>query len=228
MEDELKKRMLIIKACDLATEVHECSGIKTQAEMYDIHVEVICPTCYDELKETLGRMGAFDYIYLSAHGSVSDNGKAEGFTNKSGSLDVLWSDFGTMLCEQGCLRENVVLMLSCCRGGLNEVAYELFYACRQIDYIVGPRQSLAPYEMLICFNILLYNVTHRDVDPIVACEKIKAGTDIRMVCFDRLEMASEPGYQWFVASIEQESAEEENAFQEDARANPVALASVQG
>ena len=29
---------------------------------------------------------------------------------------------------------------------------------------------------------------------IVACEKIKQGTDIRFICFDRLETEAEPGY----------------------------------
>src|SRR5690606_15061775 len=104
-----------------------------------------------------------------------------------------------------------------------EVAYELFYACRQIDYIIGPRQNLAPYEMLICFNILLYNITHRDVDPIIACEKIKAGTDIRMVCFDRMEVASETGYLWFESERTREVQEEESSLEEGSSFKPIRI-----
>jgi hypothetical protein len=48
--------------------------------------------------------------------------------------------------------------------------------------------------MLISFNILLYNLEHRNVDPIIACERIKLGTDNRFICFDRLETEAEIGF----------------------------------
>lgn len=103
-------------------------------------------------------------------------------------------------------------MLSCCRGGLNEVAYNLFYCCENISYIVGPRQSLYPHDMLISFNILLYNLQHRNIDPIVACEKIKLATDIRFICFDRLETVSDIGYLTHIKNYSEEDLEEiENA-----------------
>jgi len=103
-------------------------------------------------------------------------------------------DFGSILCNAECMEENCVVMLSCCRGGLNQVAYDLFYHCSKITYIVGPRQSLCSHDMLISFNILLFNLEYRFVDPIVACEKIKLATDIRFICFDRLETESQIDY----------------------------------
>ena len=93
-----------------------------------------------------------------------------------------------------CMKPDCIIMLSCCRGGLNQVAFDLFYCCTKISYIVGPRQSLTSDEMLISFNVLLYNLEHRNVDPIIACEKIKAATDLRFFCFDKLETEGELAY----------------------------------
>jgi hypothetical protein len=184
----MSKEILIIKACGVPGEEHECRNIQTQAQMYGINTTVITPKSVDQLKTGLSNNVKYDYIYLSSHGSPT------GLCNHDKSLDISWFDFGVLLCESMCMKENCILMLSCCRGGLNEVAYDLFYCCEKISYIVGPRQSLPPTDMLISFNLLLYTITFRGLDPIVACEKIKAGTDIRFVCFDKLEVQSDLAY----------------------------------
>jgi hypothetical protein len=183
-----KRIMLLIKACGVKGEDQECKNIYTQAEMYGITTSVIEPQSVSDLKKSLKGGIKYDYIYLSSHGS------ADGLCNHTNSIKLTWLDFGLMLCESACMKENCILMLSCCRGGLNQVAYDLIYCCENISYVVGPRQSLPADDMLISFNIFLYNVRHRGLDPIVACEKIKAGTDIRFVCFDRLEVEAEAGY----------------------------------
>lgn len=182
------KRLLIIKVCGVAGEEQECKSIQAQAELYGIESKTIAPKSVDDLKNELEKYGSFDYIYLSTHGNE------EGICNEDNSIDTSWLEFGNLLCITHCLNEDCILMLSCCRGGLNQVAYQLFWCCGDISYIVGPRQSLPPADMLISFNILLYNLTHRNLDPIVSCEKIKCGTDIRFVCFDRLEIEAETGY----------------------------------
>ena len=107
---------------------------------------------------------------------------------------MTWLDFGKLVCETDCLNSNCILLLSCCRGGLNEVAYDMFWMCSDIEYIVGPRQNLTSSDLLIGFNLLLYNLEHRGVDPIVACEKVLSGTDIRFKCFDRMETMSDPAF----------------------------------
>ncbi len=68
-----------------------------------------------------------------------------------------------------------------------EIAYEIFLTCQQINYVLGPRQSLTSADMHICFGIFLYNMEMRRVDPVVACEKIKLATDQRFSCYDREE-----------------------------------------
>src|SRR6185437_3436203 len=182
------KNILILRACGINDEQQECDNIKLQAELYNIDVHDYCPKNNDELIEILNKGITFDYIYLSSHGNI------DGFGNESDTIYYSWFEFGNELCNADCMKQNCIILLSCCRGGLNQVAYDLFYCCTKISYIVGPRQSLYPHDMLISFNILLYNLQHRNVDPIVACEKIKLGTDIRFICFDRLETESEPEY----------------------------------
>ncbi|MDR7128089.1 hypothetical protein J2X69_000417 [Algoriphagus sp. 4150] len=197
-----RKRILILRACGIAGEKQECDNIKSQCELYDIEVHDYCPKSNQEIDKILYSGITFDYVYLSSHGN------REGFGSEDGEIDYNWLDFGTELCSSGCLEEDCIIFLSCCRGGLNEVAYSLFYCCTNVSYVVGARQSLAPHDMLISFNILLYNVQHRSVDPIVACEKIKLATDIRFVCFDQMETMSDLGFSSFVQNLDAKEIEQ--------------------
>ena len=207
------KRILILRACEISNkekevigETKECNNIKIQSELYGFKVDDHCVTTNQELEDILSPKNEdevsdnekYDYIYLSSHGGDS------GFANKSdgsGNLNYSWSDFGALLCSSQCMKDDCIVMLSCCRGGLNQVAYTLFYCCEKISYIVGPKQSLCASSMLISFNILLYNLEHRGIDPIVACEKIKLATDIRFICFDRLETEAQIDYLHFVGNV---------------------------
>jgi hypothetical protein len=182
------KDILILQACGHADEKCEIENIKSQAELYDMKVVVACINNYENLNDALAKNGTFDYIYLSSHGND------DGFCNESEELNCSWRDFGTLICDTQCLKDDSVLLISCCRGGLNNVAYDMFFQCGKIEYVVGPRQNLTSSDILIGFNLLLYNLEHRGIDPIVACQKVLSGTDIRFKCFDRLETESDPAY----------------------------------
>ena len=177
----MKKRILILKACGSSDEPFECNGICEQAKMYGI--EPVCKDVKDndDLDIILSTSGSFDYIYLSAHGC------AELFASEDEQVHMSWVDFAARLCNYGCMNDDCILMLSCCRGGLMQVAYTLFYNCTHISYVLGPRQSLTSDDMHICFGIFLYNMEVRNTDPVVACERIKAATDQRFSCYDRQE-----------------------------------------
>jgi hypothetical protein len=205
------RHILILRACGLKDEKQECDNIKSQCKLYGLEVHDHCPNTNEDLTAILNNGQTYDYIYLSSHGS------ADGFASEDGVIDYSWFDFGIQLCSSGCMNEDCIIMLSCCRGGLSQIAYDLFYCCNQIAYIVGPRQSLFPHDMLISFNILLYNLEHRNVDPIVACEKIKLGTDIRFICFDRLETESEPAYIMRIQDYDDTSIAEANEAKEKAK-----------
>ena len=178
---DLKKRILILKACGSSDEPHECNGICEQAQLYGIDSVCKCVKDNEDLESILCSYGLFDYVYLSAHGD------SEGFASEDGEVEMSWKKLAMLLCQSKCMNEDGILMLSCCRGGLMEVAYDIFLTCQQICYVLGPRQSLTSADMHICFGIFLYNMEIRSVDPVVACEKIKQATDQRFSCYDREE-----------------------------------------
>ena len=177
----MNKRILILKACNSSDEPHECNGICEQAQLYGIESVCKCVKDNDDLERILYSHGLFDYIYLSAHGNV------EGFASEDEKVNMRWQKLAMLLCKSNCMNEDSILMLSCCRGGLMEVAYNIFLTCQQICYVLGPRQSLTSADMHICFGIFLYNMEIRGVDPVVSCEKIKLATDQRFSCYDREE-----------------------------------------
>ena len=177
----MSKRILIIKVCGNADEPHECNSVCEQALLYGIDVVDTCVKNNQELVAILASNGQFDYIYLSAHGN------SDGFGSEDNNVNVTWENFAMLLCDNSCMNEDSILMLSCCRGGLMEVAYNMFLTCQNISYVLGPRQSLTSADMHICFGIFLYNIEIRNVDPIIACEKIKLATDQRFSCYDREE-----------------------------------------
>lgn len=177
------KRILILKACGSSDEPFECNGICEQAQLYGL--DCICKDVKDNthLDSILLSNGSFDYIYLSAHGC------SDSFASEDGQVDMSWDDFASLLCSSNCMNDDCILMLSCCRGGLMQVAYTLFDNCTHISYVLGPRQSLSSADMHICFGIFLYTVEIRKTDPVVACERIKCATDQRFSCYDRQEEA---------------------------------------
>ena len=176
------KRLLIISACGSSDEPHECNGICEQAQLYGIESVCKCVKNNEDLERSiLYSHGLFDYVYLSAHGN------AEGFASEDEKVNMTWQKLAMLLCQSKCMNEDSILMLSCCRGGLMEMAYDIFLTCQQICYVLGPRQSLTSADMHICFGIFLYNMEMRRVDPVVACEKIKLATDQRFSCYDREE-----------------------------------------
>lgn len=177
----MDKRILIIKACGNSDEPHKCNGICEHAQLYGIQHVCMCVHSNEELEKILSANGQFDYIYLSAHGN------SEGFASEDLLVNMSWQKLAMILCKTKSMNEDSVLMLSCCRGGLMNVAYDIFLTCSQISYILGPRQSLTSADMHICFGIFLYNMERRGVDPVVACEKIKLATDQRFSCYDREE-----------------------------------------
>lgn len=175
------KRFFILRACSCSDEPHEYNGICEQVQLYGIESVCKCVKDNECLENILYSHGFFEYIYLSAHGD------SEGFTSEDEKVNMSRKRLAMLMCQSKCMNEDCILMLSCCRGGLMEVAYDIFLTCQQICYVLGPRQSLTSADMHICFGIFLYNMEIRGVDPVVACKKIKLATDQRFSCYDRQE-----------------------------------------
>lgn len=115
-----------------------------------------------------------------------------------------------MLCSSNCNLPGSIILHSCCRGGLNQVAWSMIQCCSDVHYVCGPRNNISPLDLLICFNLFLYNVEVRMMDPVVAADKVLSAVDIRLVCYDRLDVETEPGY---VNHCEIKSGEVDSAFE---------------
>jgi hypothetical protein len=197
----LKMSMLIIKACGTKGEENECRIIQEQAKAYGLSTRVVEATDEYDLEVKLQSDDPCDFIYVSSHGDEYS------MCNESRTLDLSWIEFGTILCESGNLKSETIIILSCCRGGLKQVAYKIFHSCPGVRYVVGPITSQSSEQLHICYANLIYSVVCRDMDPVVACRKIEALTDIRLFFSDRLEVETEYG---FKASLDENLQEIHN------------------
>lgn len=189
-QDELDETqtMLILACSGLADESDEINSIQSLCNLYEIDYQTIFISTSEVFFDSLKEGKSYDYIYLSSHGNEY------GFSNGTKELDIRWTQFGEVLYNRNILKEESLILLSCCRGGLNDVAFDLINFCPHINYVIGPRTSLLTEEVLIGFSVFLFNFIFRGIDPIVACEKVKSATDLRFMCYDRVEVLTEPAY----------------------------------
>jgi len=192
-----QKRLLIIKASeDIRPE--EINNVVSQVSLYGIESKIEDVFSFERLKTVLDSFNdcTFDYIYLAAHGCE------DAWGNVSGDLKVKWIEFAALICDSGISNSDTIFFHSCCRGGVNQVAWSMFHTCPQIQYVCGPRNKISNLDLIIAFNLFLYNVEIREIDPVVAAEKVLAAIDIRLVCFDRVEEIASIGYQKHAEDID--------------------------
>jgi len=181
------KEMLILNASeDITSEEIKC--IAGQAELYSIKCYLHNIASFKDLYECLFNGQTYNYIYLSTHGCETS------FGNISGSVSVKWMTFAAMICASGVAKEGAVFFHSCCRGGLNQVAWEMFACCPKIEFVCGPRHDLYAEDLVTAFNLFLYNIEIRKIDPVRSAEKVLTATDVRLICYDRLETCTDLSY----------------------------------
>lgn len=183
----MSKKILILQA---STDVSqsEIDNINSQCILYGINPTVIEITTFEGLHDCLSTGEKYDYLYLATHGCEDYWG------NISGTLQIKWTDFAAIICSTQVLNEGAVIFHSCCRGGVAQVAYQMFAVCFRIEYICGPRHNLTSADLITAFNLFLYNLIMKQIDPVRCAEKVLMATDIRLVCFDRIESTGEAGY----------------------------------
>lgn len=96
------------------------------------------------------------------------------------------------------------------------VAWQMFACCYKIEFVCGPRHKVLSVDLITVFNLFLYNVEVKRIDPVRAAEKVLAATDIRLVCYDRIETCSETTYLNYKAEIQEQinAAFDEIAYDE--------------
>ncbi len=147
----------------------------------------------------------YDYIYLASHGCETHWG------NISGTVNINWISFAALVCSSQVAKPGAIFLHSCCRGGLSQVAYQMFACCPKIEFVCGPRHDIYPVDLVISFNLFLYNIEVKRIDPVRSAEKVLTATDIRLLCSDRIETNSKADYISYCASIEPQI---DNAFAE--------------
>ena len=179
------KKLLVIRAsADIGDKA--ILDIYCHAEHYGIVPEAIEVNSLEDLKGKLnGKM--YDYVYFAGHGNGNCFGDPTRFIAD-------WAEIGKVICTTDCLNKGAIVMLYCCKGGLNVVAYQLFSACSEIEYICGAKQNMKNIDLIIGFNVFLYNIENRNIDPVLSAQKATLATEIRFECFDRTEVEANPLY----------------------------------
>ncbi len=182
----MKKLLVLVASEDI--EEAEVKNITSQIELYGIESDRFDIKTKENLSAALHNGSKYDYIYLATHGCDMN------FGNVSGSLDVTWIEFAAMICMSECNKEGTIFLHSCCRGGLNQVAWKMFTCCNHIEFVCGPRNNISPLDLITAFNLFLFHVEVRNLDPVVAADKVRIAIDVRLVCFDRLDTEVDPAY----------------------------------
>ncbi len=179
------KKLLVVRVSEDVTD-DAILDIYCHAKHYSIipsHTEVKDLT---ELEEKLSGE-KYDYLYFAGHGSGTCFGDEKTFI-------ASWSEIGSIICSTNCLNNGAIVMLYCCKGGLNTVTYQLMAACPAIEYVCGAKQNMKNIDLIIGFNVFMYNIENRNIDPVLAAQKATLATEIRFECFDRTEVEASPLY----------------------------------
>jgi hypothetical protein len=195
----MKKLLVLVASEDI--EEAEVKNITSQIELYGISSDRFDIKSKEDLTNALYNGSKYDYIYLATHGCDTT------FGNVSGSLDVTWIEFAAMICKSECNKDGTIFLHSCCRGGLNQVAWKMFNCCNHIEFVCGPRNNISPLDLITAFNLFLFHVEVRKLDPVVAADKVRLAIDVRLVCYDRLDTEVEPAYLNHCELIEKEVEE---------------------
>lgn len=176
----MTKKLLILKGSeDVCKE--EVFHIANSAKLFGIEPYYQEIRSLEDVKNLKDLGVRFDYIHLCAHANPECFGD-----NKT--YEVKWIDFGSTICFREILNEGAVFLLACCRSGLNKVAYDLFFSCSMIEYVCGPRWTLTALDLSVAFNVFLYNMEIRKLQPNQAAEKMSHAVGYDFYCYDRIEV----------------------------------------
>jgi len=179
------KKLLFIRISDDISDITE-GAIYCKSALHKIEFESIKFTSAIELEKHLdGKQ--YDYIYFAGHGNIYCLGE-------SNICKLYWEQIAEIICNKKCLYENAIIMLYCCKGGLNDIAYKLFANCDSIEYVCGVKQNVLSIDLLVGFNVFLYNIGHRAIDPILSAQRATLATEVRFECFSRSEAESNLTY----------------------------------
>lgn len=188
------KSILILKATkdicknEIGLIQHHCQLLGMKVHVEELHSE-------KGLEEIVNKYSAitptFDYIYLCTHGDK------RGFLANMGGVDhnITWARFSQLICENGITKEDSILLLACCKGGLFQVASDILAVCNKINFVCGVKWNVAPWDLSTGFVVFLHNIINKEAEPVYAAQKASLATDYTFVCYDRDEVEGNPQYE---------------------------------
>lgn len=138
-----KQRMLFLKMTNDYDEI--LPHIENVATIYGISTTVFEFDTLGNLSEFLSQAEQFDYLYVAAHGNPS--GIAAGPNNF-----IRWADFAAEICNSPGLRDNSVIYLGCCFGGLKRGALVMLHLCPTIHHVCGSQCEIDSRDALLAFH----------------------------------------------------------------------------
>ncbi len=180
------KNLLVVRVTEDIRDI-TVSEIYAHSKHYGIETTLKDISSIIELQTALKTSVKYDYIYFAGHGDETC------FTDNK-VFNSSWSEIGKIICQADCLTKGAIIMLYCCKGGINTVAFQLMAECPKIEYICGAKQNVASIDLIIGFNVFMYNVEKRQIDPVLSADKATAATEIRFECFDRVDVEANPLY----------------------------------
>ena len=174
----MTKRLLLLQASDdvPGCEIDLVNNVIAPFDIVLEHVDVRQVGDLDGIPEVL-----FDYVYICGHADKT----CFGGSGAAGDRDVrvLWPELSAAICTK--LATESTAILACCRGGLNQVAWDVFIGCDKIDTVIGSLGEVHSEDLRLAFHTILYNVEHRGEHPDVAGQRACAATGRTFRVFDR-------------------------------------------
>lgn len=180
------KKMLILRMGGGEREQRECDTVRAVAQRYGIEVYDAAINEREDLRTVLVQSRGISYLYLSA------NAKFDGFASKTKNIRMSWLQFGSWLSSNRCLAGEATVLFPSTNGALYQAAFDLFYSCPQISYVIGPPSDTVIQELAVLFEMLLFGIEYRNTDPFISAQRATNSTDVQLMCFER--MRTQTGY----------------------------------
>ncbi len=138
------------------------------------------------------------YVYVCGHGNEEGFGEAGPDSYSDPLVWETWSEFSELICDR--LEPGATVLTACCRGGFEQVAWQIFTECKQVGLVTGPRFNVTESTLNAGFTAFLHHIEHKKNDPTVAVAAATAASGAEFLSYDRLETESSQRYtDWLAA-----------------------------
>lgn len=139
---------------------------------------------------------SFDVIYLCGHANETHFGGDGSESDRK--VAVAWPLVSAAICEL--LRENSLVFLAACKGGLDQVAYDLYLGCESLDVVVGPAANVDGDSLLLAFHVMLYQRIVSKVTEQTAALAAELASRKAIRCWDGEDVRSSLVFQSYALS----------------------------